>query len=212
MDGMTRTLMMVALAAAAGSLSAFAQDGSPSLNDPMRFATLDQDGNGIVSEYEFDRVQARSAGAGTQASTYSFGAMDTNGDGQLSADEVANASPARQRRGPGMVPGGNRPPGQDSLGFADFDENGDERISENELYRARAARLVERAQRGDPTSNLPNEPTFGQMDLNGDALIDRQEFAVAERRQPQPQAAKSSADARPAPRPAPTREDSQPRL
>lgn len=91
-------------------------------------------------------------------------------------------------QGPGMGAGNARQGTQDSLSFAELDENGDERVSEKELYRARAARMVERAQRGFSRPEANDAPSFEEMDLNGDGLIDRRELSVSRQSKPQPQA------------------------
>lgn len=75
----------------------------------MSIMTFDKDKNGTVSEAEFYEGRnaniAKKAKEGRQmkglANAKSFGDLDTNGDGQLSEDEIANIQMNHGNRGNG---------------------------------------------------------------------------------------------------------------
>ena len=62
--------------------------------------------------------------------------------------------------------------------FADFDLNGDEAISSDELYQARAERIAKHAEEGRKMKNLANMPSFEDIDTDADGAISRDEFAA----------------------------------
>ncbi len=191
MSTMTRTLMIAAaVATALGMQPALAQGTGMQGTGPMTFAGFDLDGNGSISEAEFnqvraDRMAARGAPMGGGANAPSFADFDLNGDGQITAEEFSSVQQSRMEGRPGMGRGQGYGGGMGMRGnmptFADFDEDGDGRISKTELERGRAARIAERSQQGHQMRNLQNAPSFEEMDLNGDQFIDRQEFAAAQR-------------------------------
>lgn len=188
MDTTTRTLMLAAaVAATLGMQPALAQGTGMGGAGPMTFAGFDLDGNGSVSEDEFNRVRAERmgsrAGAGAAmrgaANAPLFADFDLDGNGQITAEEFSRVQQSRMAGRPGMGHGGGMR-GGDMPTFADFDEDGDGRITDTELQRARAARIAERSQQGYQMRNLQNAPSFEEMDLNGDQFLDPQEFAAAQ--------------------------------
>ncbi|MBU0500190.1 MAG: EF-hand domain-containing protein [Gammaproteobacteria bacterium] len=83
---------------------------------PIPFEAFDRDGNGLISEAEFNQTRSermgRNAAEGRPmwgaASAPAFKDMDTNGDGNLTAEEHTAAQQAhmQQRGGRGMGPRG----------------------------------------------------------------------------------------------------------
>ncbi|MBK1720002.1 EF-hand domain-containing protein, partial [Thiocystis violacea] len=110
MKATTLTLMIAAILATVGASPAFAQATNAPARGPMTFADFDPDGDGRVSEQEFNnaRAQRLAAQAATgapmrgAASAPSFADFDLNGDGQMTADEFANVHDSRMRGRPGM--------------------------------------------------------------------------------------------------------------
>jgi Ca2+-binding EF-hand superfamily protein len=62
--------------------------------------------------------------------------------------------------------------------FADFDRNGDGRISEQEFDATRSERIAQRANEGRPMRGLAGVPSFAEIDRDGDGSISRAEFAA----------------------------------
>jgi len=112
-----------------------------------------------------------------------FSALDANGDGQLSPEELA-AGQQRMRAGrSGAGPGKSRGMGRggDRPSFATFDLNGDGRISEEEFLKAQGQRIAERSRAGYPMRNIGNIAVFADIDTNKDGAITPEEFAVHQR-------------------------------
>ncbi len=65
-------------------------------------------------------------------------------------------------------PGG---PGMNRATFADFDRNGDGRISEQEFDATRSERISQRASEGRPMRGLAGAPSFAEIDRDGDGSI-----------------------------------------
>ena len=84
----------------------------------------------------------------------------------------------QNRSGGGMGMGsgrGNMP------SFADFDTNGDGKISEQEFTDGRARRMAERAKEGRPMRNLNAATSFADIDTDHDGSISPEEFAAHQR-------------------------------
>ena len=62
--------------------------------------------------------------------------------------------------------------------FADFDLNGDGKMTEDEFNKARSERIAKRAKEGRKMKNLANAPTFGDIDTDDDGSVSPEEFAA----------------------------------
>jgi hypothetical protein len=170
---------------------------------PLPFAAFDIDGNGQVTEQEYQAIRARRMASRAAegrpmrgaALAPTFTELDYDGDGVLLPRELYDGQLAhRQARRPcGPRPGyglpsGYAPPsgygrqpgygrGPSMPAFPDFDLNRDEQLSESEFLEARRQRIAERAAQGRAMRNLPNAPTYDDIDLDGDGSISRDEFS-----------------------------------
>ncbi|HYN78955.1 MAG TPA: hypothetical protein VES73_14330 [Lamprocystis sp. (in: g-proteobacteria)] len=164
---------------------------------PLPFTAYDKDGNGSVSQQEFDNVYAQqirdraAAGApmGGVANTTTFATFDRSGDGQITAAEFSTVQPTLPPTGPGTLGSGpqmglsdGRGPGREGTlpGFTDLDENHDGSLSAAEFNDARANRAVEKSQAGLPLGSLRNAPPFEALDLSGDGRISAEEFSTVQ--------------------------------
>lgn len=156
---------------------------------PIPFDVYDTDGNGLVSETEFNAARAerlrqraeegmpmRNAGNAPM-----FSAFDSNGDGQLSREELSAGQGAQMGQRDGMGPGGGMGPGRNMPAFTEYDLDGNGGISEKEFYEARSKRISERAQQGYPMRNIANAPAFTDIDSNKDGTVSRDEFIAYQR-------------------------------
>ncbi len=193
-------MLSMGLMAAALSLSFAlpAQAQTPPPRGPAPFSAYDQNGDGAVSEAEFNAFRAsRQSAAAAEgrpmrgaADAPAFSSLDTNGDGSLSPAELAagQGMQRQNRPGGGMGPGAGRGPGagmgpgggmgQNQPAFADFDLNGDGKILPDELTEARNQRVGERAKQGYQMRGLANMPAFADIDSDGDGAISAAEFAA----------------------------------
>ena len=207
MNHKTQMLVLsLAITAACALQPALAESENVIVGGPLPFTAYDQDGNGSISQEEFNRVHERQiserAAAGAPmdgvANTTTFAVFDRNGDGQVTAAEFATVQPPAPSSGPGTRGSGPQMGLSDGDGgamagtlpaFADLDENHDGSLSASEFNDARANRAVEKSQQGLPIGSLRNAPTFEAIDLNGDGRISAEEFAAvqAQHSQPQPQ-------------------------
>ncbi|MCU7853808.1 MAG: hypothetical protein KZQ80_16520 [Candidatus Thiodiazotropha sp. (ex Monitilora ramsayi)] len=171
---------------------------------PVPFSGFDLDGNGAISQQEFESVHAQRRqdypGRG-RMDPPDFNAFDLNGDQVLSPAELSAGQNQRamDRKGMGMGPGARsgmgpgmgRGPGmgpragRNMPNFKDFDQNGDGVLHEEELEKARTERIMQRAQQGYMMRNLRNAPPFSDIDSNGDGVVSAEEFSAAQQRHQQ---------------------------
>jgi len=62
--------------------------------------------------------------------------------------------------------------------FTEFDIDADGVITEEEFYTVRNNRIKERMDQGYRMRNLPNAPTFADLDADGDGEISAEEYAA----------------------------------
>ena len=189
------------------SISAFsmfsAQAEDVPLRGPISFEAFDKDDNKMISPQEFvdthnlRNKQRTDAGMPANPNPRSFTFFDTNGDSQISADELnmnrgSRGGMQRQGMGPGMKQG-MRPGMRQGMGpgmrqgmnrgrqmpvFSDFDLNNDGIVQQEEFLKAREARMRKRAEEGRMMRNAANAPGFASIDTNKDGKVSQEEFAA----------------------------------
>lgn len=160
---------------------------------PMPFHGIDSNGDGVISEQEFnqaraDRMAARAAQGRPMrnaANAPAFADLDVDGNGTISRQELMqfrqtrmqarHAMPGRGRGGNWGMPGS---PGFGPPSFADIDVNSDGCINPQELARFQQAMM------GRPPVFVPgnmghNMPRYETFDLNGDGVVLKDEFIEA---------------------------------
>ena len=193
MEGSCRLLGVAALMTVIGSGIAPAQIDSPSLplRGPIAFEALDLDGNGGISEQEFDEVhgrraeERREAGLPAMHEGRPFGSLDSDGSGEITPEEleaVHGAAEPGSAKGPGMRGERGKGRGGSPPTFSDFDLDGDGVVGEQEFRDARTTRIAKRVREGRMMRGLVNAPTFSDLDTDGDGSLTLDEFAAAEQR------------------------------
>lgn len=81
---------------------------------------------------------------------------------------------------PALLAGGTLlaadPPMRGPMPFASYDADQDGRVSQDEFYNARNARIAERAKAGYMMRNLGNAPAFEALDSDGDGYLSELEL------------------------------------
>lgn len=188
MNTFTKTIAMTVLVTTVTAV--YAQPAEIPARGPIPFNAIDLDGNGSVSAQEFNtvhqqRMSARAAEGRPMrgmAGGHSYADFDTDGNGQLTPDELAAGQQIqmqkRQAMGMGQGQGQGMGRGRNMPEFTDFDLNADGYFVEDEFYEARDKRISERARQGYPMRGLANAPSFAEIDTDGDGRVNSQEFAA----------------------------------
>lgn len=149
---MKQTKILAVILATAGALAAttaMAKPGGPDMGPRIQFEELDADGNGEITKAEMEAHKAAR-----------FGATDTNGDGQLSAEElVAQEQSRATKRVEKMI--------------SRMDTDGDGVLSAEEMS-ARGDR-GDRGKREERRGDM-----FKRVDRDGNGAISKEEFEHAE--------------------------------
>jgi Ca2+-binding EF-hand superfamily protein len=209
MNGLRKSILLLLLALASGGLMSISvQAAENARHGPPAFSDIDLDGDGFVSEDEFNtfrgqRMAERAAEGKNMrgaANAPAFADIDTDGDGQLNTEELAAAQKMRKEQmhtmgeghGHGKGEGHGKGSGkgkckgqgacQDMKGkmptFADFDQDGDGRITEAEFNEGHAKKMSEMAAQGRSMKHAENAPGFTGIDTNDDGEISEDEFAA----------------------------------
>ena len=177
----------------------YAQPPVPSGRGPLPFTAFDLNGDGAISQQEFDTIHAQRR-ASPNPGGYSarrindppkFADFDQNRDGLLNPQELMQGQSQRRAQQPsapgmgrGMGPGGmgamGPGRGRHMPSFSDFDLNADGQLHQQEFEQARAQRIRERLEQGYQMRNLHNAPTFNAIDSDRNGVVSPQEFAAAQ--------------------------------
>jgi len=143
-----KAILIIAVVIAIIALPFVAKAESPPRHSPPPFAEFDKDGDGFVSEEEFNSTRAeRHAAMATDgrsmkgmASAPAFADLDTDGDGKLNEAELTAGQQAHmqamreQHKGKGQGQGRGKPT------FGDLDLDGDGCINAEEFAKHQAER------------------------------------------------------------------------
>lgn len=165
---------LIALLSCTYAVHAQMSAGAPQRANP--FAAFDRDGNGMISEQEFNEFRAQRRKARAEqgrmmrgvADAPSFSQIDSNQDGLLSREELMTARQAhmqkRRAMGRQMGPGMDRGMGRPGRGYGP----GMGWDRQNPMP-------------GRPSMGR-NRPAFSDFDLNGDGRLTENEFTEARNR------------------------------
>lgn len=200
MSKLSKCIATGLLTVLAGSvMSISAQAGEKGGHGPAPFSVFDMDENGFISEEEFYSVReqrmAAKASEGKKmrcaASAPAFADLDTDGDGQLDADELTAGQKAHMSKCKAMGKGAGHGKGEghgkgaghgkgmkgNMPVFSDFDLDGDGVIIESEFNEGHAKKMSEMAASGHKMKHAGDAPGFSGIDTNGDGEISEQEFS-----------------------------------
>jgi len=161
------------------------------------FHLYDINSNGSISQDEFNTIRglrmeskaAQGRPMQNMTSEPNFNQFDTDNDGQLNPDELAQGQQMqrqkrwkeRQGQRMGMGQGRGMGGGRNMPKFEDFDASKDGYISEQELIEARSMRISNRIQQGYQMRNTSNITPFQDIDTNSDGKISPEEFSVKQK-------------------------------
>jgi Ca2+-binding EF-hand superfamily protein len=171
------------------SVSAQAKEGSG--HGAASFSAFDMDGNGFISEYEYNSVrQQRMAARASEGKKMrcaqfapSYADLDTDGDGKLSPEELTIGQSAHKDKckSMGKGEGKGKSKGKGMKGkmpsFSDFDLDGDGVITQSEFNEGHAKHMNKMAAQGNQMKHMDECPGFSGIDTNGDGEISAQEFS-----------------------------------
>lgn len=186
MSNLSRCIAMGLFFVITGSVeSVNAQAGDGHRHDPPPFSVFDMDESGFVSESEFDSVRAQRMAARASegrkmhcaASAPAFSELDTDGDGQLSQEELIAGQQAHIAECKAMGQGAGRGDRGNLPAFSDFDSDGDGVINETEFNEGHDRRMSERVAQGRQLKNAGDTPGFSGIDTDGDGGISEEEFS-----------------------------------
>jgi len=199
MNGLRKSISLVLLALATGGLMSISvQAAENAKHGPPAFADFDLDGDGFISVDEFNTFRGQRMAAHVAegkkmkgaASAPAFTDIDTDGDGQLNPEELAAAQKDHQEKmhamGEGHGEGKGKCKGQGACQgmkgkmptFADFDLDGDGKITETEFNEGHARKMSEMAAEGRSMKHAGNAPGFTGIDSNDDGEISEDEFSA----------------------------------
>jgi hypothetical protein len=154
---------------------------------PIPFALFDRDGNGTISQQEFETVHAERRALRLEqgyppgrAVAPAFRSFDSNDDGQLTERELIAGQHRNQMMGGGPGRGRMGMGGPNMPTFESFDLNKDGVLEQGEFEQARAKRISERASQGYMMRNLVNAPSFASIDSDGNGVVTPGEFSAAQ--------------------------------
>jgi len=145
-----KTILIITMIVAVAMLPFVAKADSHKMHNPPAFSEFDANGDGVVSEEEFNTFRSARMAAMAEAgrpmkgaaTAPAFSELDTDGDGVLSEAELTAGQKAHQQKMREMHKSGE---GHGQQG-----------------YHGKGMKM----------------PTFGDLDLDGDGCINAEEFAV----------------------------------
>jgi len=186
MSNFSKSMVAGLLTVVAGCIvSVNTQAAEGSHQGPVPFSVFDMDGNGFISEAEFYSVREQRMAANASAGKMmkckedapTFADFDTNGDGQLSPQELTAGQQAHMSKCKAMEHGAGKGMAGHMPTFSDFDLDGDGIIVEVEFNEGHAKKMSEMAAQGHQMKHAGEMPGFSGIDTNGDGGISEQEFS-----------------------------------